>query len=279
MPMMRTDDGAQIHYQVDDFREPWLPDPDEAVLLCHGFARSMKWFQQWVPVLASKYRVVRFDVRGCGEYNPLPPKGAEWSAERLARDALNLIDLLGIRRVHWAGFESGGIWGMVFAANHPDRIASLTICNTPSSAWFNQDPEKIRIANFVGTARLDAIEKIGLKQWLTETNPVRLGQLMANPMLVEWHTKEQSKTPTEVAVAILRALNAADLCGLAGKVRVPVLILNGDRSRQCALDQQYELQRAFPDARMAVFPNIADGLQLQIAARCAEEVLKLVESL
>jgi pimeloyl-ACP methyl ester carboxylesterase len=214
-----------------------------------------------VPVLAGKYRVVRFDVRGCGEHNPLPPKGAEWSAERLAKDALNLIDHLGIRRVHWAGFESGGVWGMVFAANHPDRIASLTLCNTPSSAWFDQDLGKVTIPDFV------------------ETNPVRLGQLMANPVLVEWHTTEQSKTPAEVAIAIRHIQDTADMSGMPGKVKVPVLILNGDRSRQCALDQQYEFQRAFPNARMVVFPNMTDGLQLQIPVRCAEELLKLVQSL
>src|SRR5437867_6170240 len=106
MPLMETDDRVRIHYEVDDFRDPWLPETDGAVLMSHGFARNMKWFQQWVPTLARKHKVVRYDIRGCGGVNAPPPKGAEWTAERMARDVLNLIDHLGIRRIHWVSFES-----------------------------------------------------------------------------------------------------------------------------------------------------------------------------
>ena len=278
MPVLQTPDGARVHFHVDDFRDPWLPEPEEAILMSHGFARSMKWFQGWVPGLARKFRVIRYDVRGCGEYNSVPP-GGEWSAELLARDALNLIDHLRIPRIHWVGFESGGIWGIVFAANHPDRIASLTICNTPSASLFRQDQGELAPVLRKATLASDAIKSLGLKGWLTETNGVRLGPLMADPQIAEWHLREHSKTPTEAAVAIHGIAERTDFSPLPPKISVPVLILNSDRSPICPLDKQYLLMQSFPHARMVVFPDVGWSLYLEIPDRCAAAVLQFLENI
>jgi pimeloyl-ACP methyl ester carboxylesterase len=37
-----------------------------------------------------------------------------------------------LERVHWVGESSGGIIGLLLAAAHPERISSLTLCNTPT---------------------------------------------------------------------------------------------------------------------------------------------------
>ena len=141
MPKMRTDDGVELSYQVDDFRDPWDRNPVNTILMVHGFGRTMKWWTQWVPALSRKYRVVRYDGRGCGE-SSAPPVGALWSAERFSKDALNLIDHLSIEKIHWVGFESGGTWGMGFAASYPDRINSLTLCSTPYFSGQRRGPTR-----------------------------------------------------------------------------------------------------------------------------------------
>jgi hypothetical protein len=41
--MLRLSDGAAIYYEVDDFRDPWLPEPDVAVVMTHGFARNHRF--------------------------------------------------------------------------------------------------------------------------------------------------------------------------------------------------------------------------------------------
>ena len=64
MPKVRTSDGVQLHYHMDDFRDPWAPETDEAIFMHHGYARSGKWWIQWVPGLSRKYKVIRNDCRG-----------------------------------------------------------------------------------------------------------------------------------------------------------------------------------------------------------------------
>ena len=268
MPKMRTDDGVELNYQVDDFRDPWITEPGDTILMAHGFARSMKWWVQWVPGLSRKYRVVRYDVRGCGE-SSVPPEGATWSVERLARDALNLIDHLGIEKVHWVGFESGGVWGIVFASTHPDRIKSLTTCGTPLFIGERRDLSR-------GS---QALEKVGLRQWLMDTNSWRWDLSSVDPKLLEWHLAEQPKTPIQVALSILRIAESADLSGVLPMIKVPTLIMVGDRSPPNPPGAQISMQERIPNARLMIFPNIGGGIHLLIPDRCVETVLGFLEEL
>ena len=121
-------DGYLTYYDVDDFTDPWK-DP-ETVFLYHGLGRSVDVWYRWVPVLARHYRVLRTDCRGHGRSDP-PRQGYEWSLATLAREAKILLDRLAVRRVHWAGESLGGLVGIQFANDYPNRLASLTLCATP----------------------------------------------------------------------------------------------------------------------------------------------------
>lgn len=276
MPRARTDDGLELHYHIDDFRAPWSRDTDEAVLMHHGFARNMKWWTQWVPHLARKYKVLRYDCRGCG-HSGVPPEGAAWSADRLVKDALNLIDHLGIGRVHWVGFESGGVFGMAFAVSHPTRVRSLTLVNTPSERWIGDRMTTAMRGNYDKVS--EAIDRLGLRQWLTDTMPNRIDMDRATPELVHWHIAEHSRTPTHVAKAIMQVVEGADVAALAPRIQAPTLIMTGERSPNCPPEEQRALARRIPKARdVVVFPNIGVGIQLLIPDKCVAELLGFLET-
>src|SRR5690349_16581736 len=119
-----------VRYEVIDHTAPWRKTPPDTVLLHHGYARNMLFWQPLVPLLAGEYRVVRFDARGCGETTKTPP-GDAYVLSRFVDDAMGLMDALGIERVHWVGESSGGIIGMLAALMHPERLHTLTLCDTP----------------------------------------------------------------------------------------------------------------------------------------------------
>lgn len=274
MPFARTDDGVDIHYHVDDFRDPWTTEPGESVLLTHGFARSMKWFAQWVPALSRRYSVVRYDVRGCGE-SSAPPPDAPWSADRLAKDALDLVDHLGIERVHCVGFESGGLWSQVFAIDHPERVMSLTVLNTPSTV---AQRDITRLRGGFGR-KSEVVEKLGLRRWLTDTFSTRIDMSMAPPGLMEWHIAEQCKTPLHVVLGVNSILETLTLAGKYSMIDAPTLIMVTEGSRNCPLEEQQVVRQQIPNARLVVLDGVAAGAHLLIPDRCTEEVLRFVEGL
>ena len=265
MPKIVTDDGVQIHYHVDDFRDPWLTEPPETIVMSHGFARSMKWWTQWVPGLSRKYRVVRYDVRGCG-LSSAPGEGAEWSAGRMAADVSSLLDHLGTDKVHFVGFESGGVWGMAFAMGYPQRAATLTVINTPLFLGERRGDHTVS----------DSVERNGLKQWLIQTNAQRFDPEITPPELAEWHLAEHSKTPSSVAAAIMRIVEDADMTDMLPAITTPTLIMVGDRAVGRPLASQADMRDRIPDARLAVFPGIGAGIHLLRVDECVDQVLTFI---
>lgn len=275
MPTVSTNDGVELRYRVDDFRDPWIGDTDEGILLHHGLARSMKWWTQWIPALARRYKVVRYDCRGCGR-SSVPPAGAEWSPQRLALDALTVADHVGLRKIHWIGFESGGIFGIVFATLFPDRISSLVLVNTP----YKFLDELTSLYEQGQASPSEAIRKLGWREWLTKTMAGRMDLAIADKGLVEWHIEEHSKTPQDVAVAYEHIVESADVSPLLSKIRVPTLIMTGDRSVTCPVEAQLFMQRQIPNARpLVVFPGIGAGIQLLIPDKCTDEALRFLTTL
>src|SRR5690606_7844398 len=76
---------------------------------------------------ASRFRVLRYDIRGHGA-SDAPP--GEYSIESLGREALRLLDALEIDRVAWCGASLGGMIGQWIAIHAPDRLSALVLANT-----------------------------------------------------------------------------------------------------------------------------------------------------
>ena len=136
MPRITVLEGASVYCAVDDFLWPW--DSSTPVLMMHGFARNALFWNRWVPAIAETRRVYRPDLLGCG-LSDQPPAGYHYTPETTGAQIMAVLDILALPRVHWVGESSGGIIGLLLAATHPERIASLVLCNTPTRI-----PEQIK---------------------------------------------------------------------------------------------------------------------------------------
>ena len=129
-------EGASVHCAIDDYLWPW--DDRTPALMMHGFARNALFWNRWVPAIAETHRVYRPDLLGCGlSDQPLPEY--QYTPNTIVAQIIGVLDALSLSRVHWIGESSGGLIGLLLAAVHPERIASLVLCNTPSRI-----PDRIR---------------------------------------------------------------------------------------------------------------------------------------
>ena len=80
------------------------------------------------PDLGENYRVVLYHRRGYGRSSPVHGPG---SIERDARDCLELLDALGIDRVHVLGGSYAGAVALQLAVSAPDRVHSLCLVEPP----------------------------------------------------------------------------------------------------------------------------------------------------
>src|SRR5438876_11950896 len=104
MPMLEHPEGA-IWYDVVDLTPPWIKDPP-VILFHHGVGIDARIWNGWLPRLADRYRLVRLDMRGCGQ-SSVPGTGFAWSMDRLADDALAVAQAATARQFHWVGESIG----------------------------------------------------------------------------------------------------------------------------------------------------------------------------
>jgi pimeloyl-ACP methyl ester carboxylesterase len=103
------------------------------VLLIGGAGDTVESWQFQLDGLAGRYRMTAFDNRGAGRTTM--PEGPV-SAEVMADDAAAVLDALGIRSAHVAGFSGGSIVAQELALRRPHLVRSLVL----QSTWPVPDP-------------------------------------------------------------------------------------------------------------------------------------------
>jgi pimeloyl-ACP methyl ester carboxylesterase len=263
-----------IHYELADYTAPWRSTPADAVLLYHGYSRNMDFWRKWMPLLAGDFRVVRLDSRGCGETS-VPAPGSAWSFDQLMDDALGLMDHLGIERFHWVGESSGGIVGLNTALKQPQRLLSLTLCDTPFKR-----PSDIAATYSLGqNNRAEAFAKFGVGGWCRQTLSHRIDTTRASPELCEWYIAEMDRTPVHVAVEMERIIGQGDFLPHLSKIATPTLILGGANSTISKPEMMREMQSKMPSAQRVALEGYGHGVNLLAPQRCVEAFNAFVHGL
>jgi 3-oxoadipate enol-lactonase len=97
------------------------------LVFLHGIGGNRGNWRDQLPVFATEFTAAAWDARGYGgsdDYDG-PLDFGEFS-----RDLLRVIDHFGVARVHLCGLSMGGRIAMDFHDRHPERVASLTLCDT-----------------------------------------------------------------------------------------------------------------------------------------------------
>ena len=271
MPKVTAND-CKMYYEIDDYTDPWIADT-ETVWLQHGVGRSSRFWYHWVPALARHYRVLRRDMRGHGQSGD-PGPDHQWSIDELITDMHAFMDAVGLQQVHYVGESIGGILGVAFAARWPERLKSLTICNSPTT--IRRTGEKA-LSGQHGNVQ-SALTAGGSRGWgrLLIEQKIISGK---NPAHIEWVLNEWAKTPTHVLQGITRTLDNADTAPLLPQVKVPTLILAPTRSPITPLTDQIAMRTSIPNARIAVIEGPGHEVYVDEPEECIGALLKFLGSL
>ena len=101
------------------------PQGAPALMLIHGFGSSLETWEPWAQSLSAHYRVVRFDLPGCGLSEP--DRTGDYSDERSVSLVEELMDRLQIEHAVLIGNSMGGRIAWRFAAAYPERTRKLVL--------------------------------------------------------------------------------------------------------------------------------------------------------
>lgn len=106
------------------------------IVLLHGNPDTHTVWGPVVERLAPTHRCLAPDLPGFGRTRA--PEKLDYSLAAQSAFVRELLTAFELRRIHLVVHDIGGPYGLAFACEHPDRIATLTICNTvffPDYRW------------------------------------------------------------------------------------------------------------------------------------------------
>ena len=305
MPTLEAN-GLTLDYELRG--DPAAPP----LLLVMGLGMpSALWPDEFVQALVDQgLRVLTFDNRDCGgstrfEGVPVPnvlraigrallrrPVAAPYRLEDMAADTVGLLDALGLERVHVVGASMGGMIGQVVAAQHPERVLSLTSIMSNSG-----NPER-RIA----FGRWKALRAIIRRPPRPDDHAavvehlIRVFSIIGSPA---FRHELPSMRPLFERVArrglyrngtarqLLAILSTGDRRSMLQKITAPTLVLHGADDPLVPLAAGHDTAANIPGAKLEVVegmghdfpPTLLARLALRIAGHCrrAQPVAQVVE--
>jgi 3-oxoadipate enol-lactonase len=206
-----TGDGCRIAYRLDG------PDGAAVLVLSNSIGTTLRMWDEQVPVLARRHRVLRYDFRGHGG-SDVPP-GA-YSLDRLGRDVLELLDALGIDTFAFCGLSLGGLVGQWLGVHAPARIERLVLANTssylgPAGPWDEQ------IGAILGASDMTAAADAFLANWF----PPRMLE-QADARVAPFRADLMELDPRGLA-GCLAAVRDTDMRRTVELIAAPTLVIVG----------------------------------------------------
>ena len=269
MPFLERSGKPTLFYELDDYTDPWKPA--NYIMLQHGYARSSQFWRSWVPYLSRYYKVLRPDLRGLG----LSDKDFDLSRLDIGdyiEDFRDLLDHLGIDSIHYCGELSAGGLGMVFAAEHPQRVRTLNLVSSP--VYMTEEDKKSSLCGF--ETRVDALRNLGARGWLQASNAGRRFPKDSDPAMLQWTVDEMSKSDTEVLIAYFRWVSERDATPYLSKIQAPVLGLYPLAGQIIHEEHVDRLRNLVPDITIVRMPSSSASLHMTMPAACATEVLHFI---
>jgi 3-oxoadipate enol-lactonase/4-carboxymuconolactone decarboxylase len=256
--------GSRVHHvelRASSARSPTL-------LLIHALGTSLRIWDGVVERLSFGGSLLRYDLRGHGlsELGDAPCDTAS-----LARDALGLLDELGIESVVVCGLSVGGLVAQELALVAPARVRAAILCGTASRIG-TRDGWQSRIEQ-VRAGGIASIADAAMLRWFSP----RYREL--EPDAVRGYRCQLERTPSEGYLAMVHALAEADLTERVHRVQAPVLVVSGELDEATTPADGRMLAGLIPGARFELLSGASHLLCIEKPAELAGLIDAFIQSI
>lgn len=205
------------------------PGDGPPVVLLHGLNNSAWIWARVGSILASRHHVVAISQRGHGG-STAPVHG--YSLDDTTHDLLTALDALGLDIVHLAGHSWGGKVATHFAANHPDKVRTLTLADPVPPQGLNRVltavPQLLDAAYRAERGPFDSLDRL-VRQKSTFVQYPRQDELDLRVWLSNFRADHDGRwhhfLPQSGFDEIISQALSEDITGLLSQITAPVLLL------------------------------------------------------
>jgi pimeloyl-ACP methyl ester carboxylesterase len=230
-------------------------DSIEAVVFVHGNPGSADDWEALAAACGERgLRAVAIDMPDFGQ--TAAPAGFDHTVASYATFLDRALQKLGVERAHLVLHDFGGPFGLVWAAAHIDRLASVTLIDTgilPGYKWHRM--AKIWRTPVVGELSQALSFRSGMKKALAAAEPKGLPEEFMDRMYDQYDRRTRK--------AVLKLYRSTDDPGAAAtelsawmaQKDVPALVIWGERDSYLPSSYAERQREAFPSAEIHVLPD------------------------
>lgn len=251
--------GAELYYEMAGQGRPLL-------LIHGGLADSRMWDDQF-SVFARRYRVIRLDLRGFGRSSPAAGPYA------LHDDLHDLLLELRATPAAVVGVSFGGEVAADFALAYPETVSALVLVSSNLGGTQFSEETMARLSEADDAAESgDIARAVELENqlWIDgrdrAPDQVPAGVRERTRVMNEnnWNINNDSAEPERLDPPAVDRLT---------EIKVPTLIVTGDRDVPDILTIAEMLEQGIPNAERVVIPDTAHHLSMEKPAEFNRVVL------
>ncbi|MCP1313496.1 MULTISPECIES: alpha/beta fold hydrolase [unclassified Halomonas] len=216
------------------------------VVLAHPLGMSQAVWDDVIPALLPRYRVLTWDLPGHGASQAV--SGERITSSELAAEALALVDLTGAARFHFVGTSIGGVIGQQLIKAHAERLTSAMLTNTGAVIG---NPE-------LWNTRAARVRAEGLSAMAQEIVPRWFGPkaFEANPALKAGWSVQMGRGDDESYAQLCEMLGRETFTGQLSDKGVKVQLLGGSDDLATPLETLQTLAEELGGAPLDVFDGV-----------------------
>ena len=222
------------------------------LVLQHGFLGGSSYWAPQISHFARRFDVIAPDMPGfAGSAAIRPPATVAGFAPTL----IEFLDQLSVKRFTIMGHSLGGMVVQQLALDYPDRVERLILYGT---AAIGGSPGRFETID-------DSIKRVlasGIAVHADKLVPTWFANGADDPYYAMCRKAGEGLT-AENAVKIMKAASTWDVTGRLGELRMPTLVICGDRDRACRPDHSIKAWQAIPNASLGIIPGCAHCAHLE----------------
>lgn len=241
----RAADGVNLAYAISGHGYPLVKAGN---WLSHlEFDHLSPIWRHWWRDLAARYRLIRYDARGCGL--------SDWDFEELSFDAWvedleRVVEAAAPPKFALYGVSQGAAVAIAYAVRHPERISHLILYGGFARGARRRSP-----ASRERSKLLQQLIRVG---W---ADPHHTFRQVFGSLFIPEGTPAQLKWFDELQRMSMSAANAEryppvsgeiDVTPLLAQVRIPTLVIHADDDRAVPFSEAKILSAGIPGARLSM---------------------------